>query len=56
MTKIKYNESILNEYIKRDNVTFIEAYLNKELIKLDNLSEFNSCCFVKFKCKCNKTI
>jgi hypothetical protein len=53
MTKIKYNEDILNEYISRDNVTFIEAYYNKDLIKLNSLSEFNSYCYIKFICKCN---
>ena len=53
MTKIKYNEDILNNYISRDNVTFIEAYYNKDLIKFDSLSEFNSCCYIKFICKCN---
>jgi hypothetical protein len=53
MTKIKYDENILNEYINRDNAVFIEAYYNKDLIKLNNLYEFNSYCFIKFKCKCN---
>ena len=50
---IKYNETVMNEYMTRDSATFIEAYYNKELKKLNNLSEFKACCYVKFKCKCN---
>lgn len=50
---ILYNKELLNISIEKDKATYIESYINKSLIKLEDLVKLTRNCYIKFICKCN---